>query len=189
MLPMNIVHFILGFPPQRSGGLTKYAIGLANAEKSLGHNVFIMYPGNFSFFSKKSKLKKITDGIYELTNGLPVPLLYGIRCPLKFHERREIVGLDEFIKEVKPEVFHIHTLMGLPKELLLSLKAIGVKIVYTSHDYYGFYPKVNFIDNNGETCEEADSARCSHCCRKSPCLLFLKIRNSKFIVLFKKIHN
>lgn len=46
---MKILHYALGFPPYRSGGLTKYCIDLLLAQKAAGHDVAMMWPGAFSF--------------------------------------------------------------------------------------------------------------------------------------------
>lgn len=51
---MKILHYILGFPPMRGGGLTRYVVDLMHAEKELGHDVYAMYPGNFSFFFEET---------------------------------------------------------------------------------------------------------------------------------------
>lgn len=184
---MNIVHYILGFPPHRTGGLMKYALELIETERNLGHKVAVLYPGNFSLTSKKSRLRKERECVYLLTNGLPVPLMYGTADPAIFMQKREIVGFERFMQDVKPEVMHVHTLMGLPKELLVLMKRAGVRIVYTSHDYYGLCPKVNFINNKGEVCDGASKARCEECCKSAPGRLFLKVRNSKYVVPLKKV--
>ena len=188
---MNIIHYILGFPPHRTGGLTKYALDLMEAEKALGHEVATLYPGNFSLCSSKSALKEETPWngmpVFLLTNGMPVPLMYGVSSPEAFRAKREIEGFEAFVNKIKPDVFHVHTLMGLPKELLVLMKVAGVKIVYTSHDYYGLCPRVNFIDSEGKVCDGASAEKCADCCRKSPGLAFLKVRNSKVVVPLKKL--
>lgn len=184
---MRVLHYILGFPPHRTGGLTKYALELIEAERELGHEVTVLYPGNFSLTSRKAQLRKEREGVYQLTNGLPVPLMYGTADPAIFMQKREIVGFERFMQEVKPEVMHVHTLMGMPKELLVMMKSAGVRIVYTSHDYYGLCPKVNFINSKGELCEGASRERCEECCKGAPGKLFLKVRNSKYVVPLKKL--
>lgn len=184
---MNILHYILGYPPHRTGGLTKYALDLIEAEKNLGYNVFVLYPCNFSLFSNKSKFKKEREGVYQLTNGMPIPLMYGTKETCFFIKKREIVGFQEFWEELRPDVFHVHTLMGLPKELLAMMKEAGVRIVYTSHDYYGLCPRVNFITSNNSICEGANAKSCTECCKLSPGITFLKVRNSKYVVPLKKV--
>lgn len=167
--------------------MTKYALDLVEAERALGHQLTVLYPGNFSLTSAKSRLKRERDGVYQLTNGLPVPLMYGTSDPSIFMAKREIEGFGEFVAEVKPDVFHVHTLMGLPRELLELMKQAGVRIVYTSHDYFGLCPKVNFIDSRGEVCDGAAKEKCAECCSGAPGKCFLKVRNSKYVVPLKKL--
>lgn len=187
---MNIIHYTLGFPPHRTGGLTKYSLDLANTQRELGHKVYILYPGNVSLTrSASSEFKKSKEHqyAYKLTNALPVPLMYGTRHPSEFRQKRTIVGFDDFIKETKPDVVHIHTLMGLPIELIRCFKEKKIKIVFTSHDYFGLCPRVNFIDYKGNVCTETNDKKCIKCCMNSFGKLFLKIRNSEHIVFLKDL--
>ena len=185
---MNILHYTLGFPPFRSGGLTKYALDLMLAERSLGHDVTMIYPGNASCMSKISEISKCESfhgiNVYKLKNGLPVPLLYGIRNPQLFMEHREIMFFDDFMSTVKPNVLHIHTLMGLPIEILRLFKEARVRIVLTSHDYFGLCPQVNFINNEGKVCNQADALRCETCNENAWPAWLLKIRNAESLVPF-----
>lgn len=189
-LKMRILHYILGYPPHRTGGLTKYALDLIAAEKELGHEVFVLYPGNFSL--RKSAVSKLVSDkehvdSFVLTNALPVPLMYGTRRAEDFMEERRIDGGADFLRSVRPDVLHVHTLMGLPIELLKLVKDAGIRIVYTTHDYFGLCPRVNFINNRGEVCDGASVERCEECCRNSHGRLFLKVRNSKYVVPLKKV--
>ncbi|MCD8235784.1 MAG: glycosyltransferase [Prevotellaceae bacterium] len=188
---MRILHYTLGFPPHRSGGLVRYAIDLMQAQRDLGHDVFALYPGNFSFVSDTCSLKKAKshDGIttFQLNNALPISLMYGIKNPVDFISPRRIEGFDTFMSNVNPDIFHIHTLMGLPKELIIMLKQHGIKIVYTSHDYFGLCPRVNFINYKGLVCKEANEINCKQCGMHSHGRVFLKIRNSELIIPLKKI--
>ncbi len=81
---MKILHYALGFPPYRSGGLTKYCIDLLLAQKAAGHDVAMMWPGAFSFSGHFVRLKKskrliknsqnkfVIDS-FEVINPQPVP--------------------------------------------------------------------------------------------------------------------
>lgn len=183
---MRVAHYILGFPPMRSGGLTRYALDLMQAQRELGHEVTAIYPGNFSFFSCSSSLKRKKDGSYVLRNALPVSLMYGVSRPSALCAERKINGFEEFMTSVNPEVLHVHTLMGLPKEILLKFREAGVRVVYTTHDYFGLCPKVNLVDADGNPCTGAAPLKCELCCRRSRGLGFLWLRNSPAIVPLKK---
>ena len=188
---MNILHYILGVPPHRTGGLTKYAMDLMQTEKELGHYVTLFYPGNIRFNSTVSDMHKCESyhgiNVYKLTNGLPVPLMYGIKNPKQFTAHREIIGFDEFMTNVKPDVLHVHTLMGLPIELLRLFSVANVRIVLTSHDYFGLCPRVNFVNDEGKVCNHADSTLCQKCNNSAWPTWMLKLRNSERLVPLKEL--
>lgn len=190
---MNILHYILGTPPYRSGGLTKYAIDLMMEQRESNNNVSALYPGDFVplNYSKTYITTKEWNGftLYEIKNPSPIPLLYGVKNPLSiFNPKRTLSEkeMDLLYKKVHPEIFHIHTLMGLPIELLSYLKNKNVKLIYTTHDYYGLCPKVNFINHHGNLCETADGKHCSICNAESPSNNFLMFRNSSYIMRYKR---
>jgi glycosyltransferase involved in cell wall biosynthesis len=192
---MRILHYSLGLPPYRSGGLTKYATDLIIAQQKYGDKVFILYPESDLLgicFEKKIYKRKsnIGDFEYVLVNSSIIPLLYGIKDPLTIlsSESKKVNKflLKKFYNEVEPDVFHIHTLMGLSLDLVVYLKSKGVKIVYTSHDYYGLCLRVNFINYKGDLCESPDGKNCAICNYNAPSNLFLKIRNSKIVLKNKK---
>ena len=190
---MNVLHYILGFPPMRSGGLTKYAIDLMLAEKKLGHDVYAVYPGNFSFFFKKRKVVKVkpNDGIttYIIKNALPLPLLHGIKKPELFvcNQNLDFDFFLDFFAENKFDVLHVHTMMGMPIAFLMAAKQHNVKIVYTTHDYFGLCSRVNFIDDSGKVCTGASTEHCALCNASAKPLWYIWLRNSWVLLLAKKL--
>jgi hypothetical protein len=188
---MRILHYTLGFSPYRSGGLTKYTHDLMVAQKELGHEVSALYPGGVSCFHRKCYVKneKALYGInvFEMVNPLPVPLLYGVKEVDDLMDERNLnrISFDRMLDRLKPQVLHVHSLMGLPKLYLQMAHDRGIKILYTSHDYYGLCLKVNFIDNDGAFCQCVCSEKCRLCNQNAKSTLFLRIRNAKWIVPLK----
>ena len=109
--------------------------------------------------------KERNDGIesYELVNPLPVPLLNGILDINKFIVDCNETDYLSILKKVNPDIIHIHTLMGLHKQALNAAKRLNIRIVYTSHDYFGLCTKVNMVDYTGKLCEAWNSEKCSIC--------------------------
>ena len=63
---MKILHYALGFPPYRSGGLTKFCVDLMVQQAKEGHSVAMIWPGQMGFINKqvairKQKSEKIKD--------------------------------------------------------------------------------------------------------------------------------
>ena len=193
---MNVIHYMIGFPPYRHGGASRYAIDLLKAQKDMDDmNVSILIPGDtFSVFRKYPWIKnrKSLDGIpvYSIENPIIEPLLYGIKDVSYILDGEKDFpsdNLDNYFNEVRPHILHLHTLMGIPKGFILYMKAKGVKIVMTSHDYFGLCPKVNFIDINETCCECYDGSSCAECNLNSRSKWFLKICNSDIFLRYKHI--
>lgn len=192
---MKILHYTLGLPPNRSGGLTKYATDLMIAQQKSGLNVSLLYPGDYIFWKlpstqivKDKTFKGVS--IYKINNPAPVPLLHGISQPSSIYNNSRQLSekdLENFYKATNPDVFHIHTLMGLPFELLHFLKRKGVKLMFTTHDYFGLCLKVNFIDKSGSLCNAPTGKNCANCNSNAPSSLFLRLRNSNYLLKYKNI--
>ena len=164
---MRILHYFLGFPPYRTGGLTKYAFDLMQAQVEDDHIVIALWPGQIGIFNHRVDIKKRDDisGIknYELINPLPVSLDEGISELEAYMKPCDIATYESFLKDVKPNAIHIHTLMGLHKEFIEAAEKLHIKTVFTTHDYFGICPKVTLY-RFGEACQNDHDCRdCIQC--------------------------
>ncbi|MGH4118111.1 glycosyltransferase [Clostridium sp.] len=127
-----------------------------------GDEVSLLYPGHFTFNKKlrinKNKSFKGTE-VYEILNPISIPLLSGIPRPGKYLKAVDENIYIDFLKCLDVEIIHIHTLMGLNKELITASKQLNIKTIFTSHDYFGICPKVNLIDLQGEICTDYDNGK------------------------------
>lgn len=144
---MRILHYYLGPAPLRSGGLTKYVEDLMEAEKLNGDTCLQLYPLKLTS-NKRIHISKTRDSkVYQLVNAYPLPLTGGIKTPEDFWGGDvDVSGIRQFLKHIAVDIIHIHTLMGLPIEFLQLAKQLGLKIVYTTHDYFGLSPVPDFFD-------------------------------------------
>ena len=160
---MKILQYTLGLPPFRRGGLPRYSTDLSE-ELSKDNEVYLMYPGQINPFSHKIRLsKKKTKYLFqtiEMKNPLPVSLGLGIEDEDYYIQKRDITALKKLIKDIKPDVVHLHTLMGLPKEFLEYLHTNKIKTVYTTHDFYGLCPKM--LKKNPQ--KELKTSKCTYDC-------------------------
>ncbi|ETA74794.1 glycosyltransferase [Ligilactobacillus equi] len=179
---MKIVEYTLGVPPFRRGGLPRYSTDLSS-ELALKHDVYVLYPGHNTLINSRkvkvvnNKSDKYDFSIMELVNPLPVSLGLGISESGPFMEKRDVSMAVEWLKELSPNIFHIHTLMGLPKELLYEIKKLNIKVVFTTHDFYGLCPKM--LLNN--PVKELSNRKCTYdcmLCKDGPSKLKLDIMQS-----------
>lgn len=141
--PMKILHYALGFPPERTGGLVKYSLDLMNEQINQGHEVVMVFPGRVNFLKREPYFKfgKRQNIPYaELVNSLPLPLIGNIKNPKDFMKHTDSKIFINLLESEKPDVIHIHTLMGLYGEFLEEAKKHNIKIVFTTHDYFGISP-------------------------------------------------
>jgi len=190
---MRILHYALGFPPYRRGGLTKYCMDIMSCEASFGHNVSLLWPGkiindssSISFINHKTviydneKIKSI-----EMRNPLPVPIIRGVYSPLDFMKKKSIDTIYSFLLSSKYDVIHVHTLMGLPSEFVEAANNLNMPLFYTTHDYYGICP-LAVLYNEALPCSGKNCfSRCCICNASSPTFNALKFTQSPFYLHLK----
>lgn len=188
---MRILHYTLGF--DRKGGLNKYANDVIRQQSTSGHTVTMLYPSGFSLWPFGTIVKKEKSfenvSVFKIQNSPLVSLSYGIKDPSYILDNKRIPDFQqmvEFYENIKPQIFHIHTLMGLPFEFVKFMKNKNVKIIFTTHDYYGLCPRINFVDWIGRSCDSHDYIKCTICNYNAPQKFYLNIRNSWLAHKFKK---
>lgn len=168
---MHIVHYSLGFPPFRTGGMTTYCTDLIAEQIRQGNGVCLLWPGRLTGFGVSCAIRRknpyttaLGDSMasYELVNPLPVPLLNGIRDISLFTASKDKGTFRRFFRTMRTDVFHVHTLQGLPVEALEVCRELGVRTVFTTHDFFGICPTVS-LKNHGGPC--VDDHHCSDCYR------------------------
>lgn len=168
---MKILHYFLGFPPYRTGGLTKYAYDLAKSQVSDGLEVLALWPGQIKSYSAQpyiiegNKVEEIRN--LELINPLPVSLDEGINEFEAYTKPCDVNIYFSFLNKEKPSVIHIHTLMGLHKEFIQAANKLKIRTVMTSHDYFGICPKVTLY-RYGECCDDDNGCRNCIQCNTTP---------------------
>lgn len=199
---MTILHYFLGFPPYRSGGMTKFACDLMEAQVKDGENVIALWPGRMNFIlppKVKIKKRKNVNGIenYEIINPLPIPLDEGIKNISMFVKECNCNIYIKFLEELKPDAIHIHTLMGIHKEFVDAAKKLRIKTVFTTHDYFGICPKVILYKSSGVCDNDNNCKDCVKCNQSSLSVkkikimqspLYRKFKNIKLIELLRKKH-
>ncbi len=198
---MRILHYALGFPPWRTGGLTKYCVDLMLTQKEQGYEVALLWPGRIGLIDKRVRIRKRENwkeiGSYELVNPLPIALDEGILNCSAYTAAVDLKVYARFLEDFRPDTIHIHTWMGLHREFLEVTEEMGIRTVFTSHDYYGLCPKVTLF-HGGMTCDEdhncADCVRCNQTAlslkkitlMQSP--LYRRLKNTHLLIKIRQKH-
>ncbi len=73
-----------------------------------------------------------------------------------------------FLKEQGVEIVHTHTLEGQGLDLVGAIKAAGIPVVVTLHNYWHACPQVDLIYNEHELCFDYEGGRrCTRCLNES----------------------
>ena len=165
------------------------------AQKEKGHQVVMMWPGKINLTGhfvrfKRSKIEQkinrepVNFESIEMINPLPVPLDEGILEVDKFMEPCENPeAFEEILRRVEPDAIHIHTLQGLYPELLIAAKKLGIRTVFTTHDYFGICPKITLF-RDGDVCN-GDCGKCAGCNKDALSMNKIKILQSSQYRKFK----
>jgi len=162
---LKILHYLPGLPPVRGGGLVKYALDLAEGETEAGNEVLLLIPGKFKIWNKKTEIvKRKWKGLlcYEILNALPLSEGHKVKQVEYLCQEGEGNVYREFLKDLRPDIIHIHTFMGLHLAFLETAKQLKITIVYTSHDYYGLCPKITHVIREN-ICMEENWTKCGLC--------------------------
>ena len=165
---MKILHYALGFPPYRSGGLTKLCVDLMVQQAKEGHTVAMLWPGQMGFVSQNVTIKKQKNVelsgqdilSFEVINPLPVSFDEGIANIAVFTKNVEVEAYRRLLDNFQPDVIHMHTLMGLHKSFLEVAKDKKIRLVFTAHDFFAICPKVTMF-RHGAVCDSVQN--CENC--------------------------
>ncbi|MGN0482366.1 MAG: glycosyltransferase [Lachnospiraceae bacterium] len=179
---MRILHYMLGIPPVRGGGLIRYATDLMQEQQRQGENVSLLIPGRIKKRTQKRiKIKKQQEykniSTYCIENPLPISMGNGIKDLEWYTKPCDTSVYAEFLKKLSPDVIHLHSLMGLHKEFLEEAKKCNIPVIFSTHDYFGICPITTRLKGNC-ICTESDWSQCSSCCQNAYSEKKLKIEQS-----------
>ncbi|WP_270599944.1 glycosyltransferase [Faecalicoccus pleomorphus] len=140
-------------------------------QKIEGHSVAMMWPGQLCIINKRTKIKDLGDILlgnetvksFEIINPLPVSLDEGIADITAYTTDVGGEAYGELLDTFKPDVIHVHTLMGLHNSFLKASRDRKIRLVFTAHDFFPVCPKVTMY-RKGKICSCVDSCeKCGVC--------------------------
>lgn len=187
---MKILHYMLGIPPVRGGGMIRYASDLMRQELLMGEDVQLLIPGvipgntakNIKIYKYGKYMQIPVSAIY---NPLPVPMGNGILDIDAYTRNCDGQVYADFLQKIKPDLIHIHTLMGLHQEILSEARHLKIPVLFTSHDYFGLCPAANLLFAD-QICEDISWRKCELCCKNAYSAKKLRIEQSRAYHFYRK---
>ena len=105
---MKVLHYSLGFPPVRRGGMTAYCMDLMDAQAMAGDDVALVWPGSLKSKSPRCSIKRrpnytLSSGqqckSFSIENPLPVPLVDGVADPSWHFQQKEQSVFNRFYED------------------------------------------------------------------------------------------
>lgn len=188
---MNIMHYLPGMPPVRGGGLIKYALDMAAEQERMGEHVSLLTPGGI-YGRNNSRVAIQKNGVYrgmplyQIKNPLPVSMANGIKDIEWFTGKAGYQAYFAFLQSSKLDVIHVHSLMGIHQSFFPAAKKLGIRIVFTTHDYFGLCPTM-YLMREGCFCEGKDWTKCAGCCQYAFGTLHLILDQSRIFRYFMNL--
>lgn len=143
---MRTVQVNWGWPPRQTGGPIGYVADLSRELVRLGHQVFVFYAGDTDITGRCRVKRRQEEGV-ELVSCLNSPnnfLPSGL--PLRECREAETEGIfRRFLAEIKPDLVHVHSLLGLSGSILEIPNSMGIRSVVSLHNYWFVCPRVDLL--------------------------------------------
>lgn len=142
--------------------MTKFCVDLMEAQLFRGDTVSLLWPGRFAGRRTRIKRRAKQSGIscYEVINPCPVPYDEGIAEIAPFLNKGDYETYVRYLSDLKPDVIHIHTLIGLHSSLVSAAKQLNIKTVYTTHDFFPICARLTMFKDS-MPCESVGT--CNEC--------------------------
>ncbi|MCA8949490.1 MAG: glycosyltransferase, partial [Planctomycetes bacterium] len=172
---MRILLLSHGLPPESVGGVQQHVVGLASALVDAGHDVRVFARATLAGTPQGERVPAAAD---PETDDNPRITYCAFRwegvdsLDAMYTCRPMADALGQFVAERRAagEVFdvaHVHHLTGLSTDSVQTLKAAGIPVALTLHDYWLFCPRGQMFHIDHSVCTTAETARCADCLRRT----------------------
>jgi glycosyltransferase involved in cell wall biosynthesis len=170
---VRILHVGYGFRPLRQGGVILYAEDLMREQVASGHQVAYFFPGRHNPLGRRNRLHRWSRDGVAMRELLTSTLIWGgtgtVTPHADLNHPPSEAAFEEVLEELRPDLIHIHELVGLPSSLIDVAGARAVPVVATLQDYLPLCPIIKLHDVDGHRCMRREpGAQCRRCCVWAP---------------------
>lgn len=125
--------------------------------------------GNYNVYVLSGNMKELILKHFYL-GELKTTYHFRLKEPInltQFRNKNYAEILEKIMTSFNIDLVHIHHLKQHTFDPPFVAKKLGIKVIFTLHDYYLFCPKINLLDENNEYCIDLRSEeKCRNCLRK-----------------------
>jgi len=161
---MKILHLLYGWRPAR-GGIITYVGDLVQVQRQNNQVAVMIITPDPSRFPRTFA----EDGVNYFVPELPVNQLFTGDPALDYNHPVLEEKLLEAVKNIAPDVVHIHSIAGISSRLIPLCEKKGIRTVVHLHDYIVvcprmdlFYQEQAYCHATGECCPECLGTKYKH---------------------------
>lgn len=158
---MRILHITHQYPPDKVGGVELHTKAISQALTERGHAVAVFYRRNVPGHGISHHTEDGVD-IYAAWDGMAGPARrFLLTFGGGFLHKAYLQALSEF----QPDLVHIQHLLGLPINIISSIRQCGIPFVITLHDFWWVCANAQLLTNYGRQICSGPRLwlNCGHC--------------------------
>jgi len=140
---MRILHVVHQYPPDHTGGTELFVSWFTHTLAQQGHEVAVFHRQSAAG-SGMAQRDESGITIYSAWNGRFQPTS---RFLTTFRSPPLQQAFNQVLATFKPELVHVHHLMGLPTQILTSLTQKGIPYIVTLNDFWWVCANAQLITN------------------------------------------
>ncbi len=162
---------LIGDNPAITGGVCNYTRPIFN-QLSKDLNIQYLYSSSnqkpdydFTFKTKICVDKDFNDkgNVFKIVNSANLTHNYH-NLQLDIESKKNDREFENFIKREKPDIIHIHEIIGFSSKIISIAKKYRIKVIHTVHEYWYLCSHRVMVDFNKRICEgPTDFDKCAYC--------------------------
>ncbi|MEO8034184.1 MAG: glycosyltransferase, partial [Acidobacteriota bacterium] len=157
----KVVHLVHGWPPFQHAGTELYAYWLVRQQQR-STDVSVYTRASDPARAEREAMEWLDEGVRVrlVTNN------FTARNPLRrnaIRDRKLERDFERFLKNVRPDLLHVHHLAGHTFSLMSVARRLRIPIVLQVQDWWFLCARVNLFDRDGNRCTGPAPAKCARC--------------------------
>ncbi|NCE76461.1 glycosyltransferase [Anaerotruncus sp. X29] len=174
------------YPPNFIGGAEIIAHNQAKALARAGHRVVVLAGDTYSSHHQYELYKEHFEGIcvYRIRMGAEN---FSSDC-VNFFNDQVNQDFENIVRQYKPDVLHVHNIIGLSLGIIDLAKDYGMRVVITLHDHWGYCFKNTRLLENRQPCEDVfECSKCMQALTGNQVFIPMRVRCDYFRYILKKV--
>lgn len=169
---MRILQLSHGYPPDQMAGAEVYTWTVATELARRGHEVHVLAPAKREGVAEHALVEEQLDGVRVLR--LNQNFLGIDRLEKTYTDPEVDAVVAGLLERLRPDVVHVQHTIGVSAGVLRVVRAAGIPLVMTLHDFWAHCPRGQRMTPRLHLCEQVQPWRCALCVGKKRAAYFVR---------------